>query len=287
MKLSVETFHPQRRFGDKPGLKMIRDAGFDAVDYSFYYQDKSPFFEESSIAYAREIRAYMDEIGLECVQAHAPFSLEYGEPWELSHFPYGSIVKSMEAAAILGAESIVVHAVTVRDQSAQAVEDYNYGFYKTLEPYAEQYGIPIAVENLFNTDKKRNAFFNRRCGTPESLNRLLNRLDSPWFTACIDLGHASLTGYEPEEFLRETEARFITALHVQDTDYRGDRHQLPFICGLNWEEIMKTLKQIGYSGAFNYELYSYLGKMPTPLFPDALAFACKVGRYLISLYEEA
>ena len=287
MKLSVDSWYPQQRFGEREGLKIIRDAGFDGVDYGFYHlPEDHPFFGDSCGEYTRSLREYMDGIGLECLQAHAPFSdMLEGEPFSMEHPPYRRIVRSMEAAAVLGSPSIVIHAVTLRDRPAREVEEYNYHYFKSLEPYAEKYGIRIAVENLFNTDRKRQSFFDRRCGTPELLNRMLNRLDSPWFTACIDLGHASLTGFEPEEFLRETEPRFITALHVQDTDYRGDRHQLPFIADLNWPEIMKTLKQIGYQGSFNYEICSYLGKMPPALLPDALQFAHQVGRYLISLSE--
>ncbi len=288
MRLSIESYGPQKVFGEKEGLKQIRDAGFDCVDYSFYYRpDTDPFFGENSVEYAKEIRAYLDEIGLVCNQAHAPFAVEYNDPFDESFFPYRAIVRSMEAAAILGAKAIVVHAVGIRDASARQIEDYNYNYYKTLEPYAQKFGIRIAVENLFNTDKKRNSYENRRLGTPELLNRMLERLDSEWFTACVDLGHASMTGFEPEEFLRDVTPGQVTCLHVQDNDYRGDRHQLPFMCDLNWSEIMKTLKEIGYEGELTFEIFKYLTKMPKPLFSDALVFAEKVGRYLIHLWEQA
>ena len=288
MKLSIETYYPQKNFGEKEGLKMIRDAGFDCVDYSFYYlPDDHIFFGENGAEYARELRTYLDELGLACTQAHAPFEVEDGDPFDESFTPYRKILKAMEAAAILGARSIVVHAVTVRDRSADYIEDYNYEFYRTLEPYAEKFGIQIALENLFNTDRKRNTFSNRRLGTPELMNRMLARLDSEWFTVCIDLGHASMTGFEPEEFLRGVLPGAVTALHVQDTDYCGDRHQLPYICDLNWKEIMVALKEIGYEGDFTYETVSFINRFPKELFPTALSFAHDVGRYLIRLYDQA
>ena len=36
MRLSVESYNAAKRFGDEQGLSMIREAGFDCVDYSFY-----------------------------------------------------------------------------------------------------------------------------------------------------------------------------------------------------------------------------------------------------------
>ena len=288
MRLSMDSAHAQKLFGDKEGLKVIRDAGFDCVDYTFCgLPDDHPFFGDRGAEYAREIRAYLDELGLVCSQAHAPFKVEDGDPFDPSFVPYRNILRAMEAAALLGANSIVVHAVTIRDRSADYVEDYNFEFYRTLEPYAEKFGIRIAIENLFNTDRKRNTYSNRRCGTPELINRMLARLNSPWFTVCIDLGHASMTGFEPEEFLRGVVRGAVTALHVQDTDYRGDCHQLPFICDLNWPEIMTTLKEIGYEGDFTYEICTYLPKFPAELCPSALALAHDVGRYLIGLYDKA
>lgn len=288
MRLSIASAYTQSKYGEKEGLKMIRDAGFDCVDYTFCgLPAEHIFFTEKGPAYARELRAYLDEIGLVCSQAHAPFALEDGDPFDPDFPAYGQILHAMEAAAILGSPSIVIHAVTIRDRSADYVEDYNYEFYRTLEPYAEKFGIRIAIENLFNTDKKRNAYFNRRLGTPELVNRMLARLNSDWFTVCLDLGHAAMTGFEPEEFLRGVIPGAITALHVQDTDYRGDRHQLPYICDLNWNGIMTALKEIGYEGDFTYEVGSYMGKMPAELYPAALSFAHAVGRHLIEIFDLA
>ncbi|MBQ1272424.1 MAG: sugar phosphate isomerase/epimerase [Clostridia bacterium] len=288
MRLSVGTSIFQQVYGDKEGLKLIRDAGFDGVDYSFdSLPDDHPLFGENSVEYAREIREYMDRIGLVCVQAHAPFSVEYQDPFDASFFPYHAILKSMEAAAILGAEAIVVHAITIRNGSEKLLEDYNYQYYKTLEPYAQRFGIRIAVENLFNTDRVRNTFSNRRCGTPDRVNRLLARLGRERFTVCVDLGHAAITGFEPEEFLSGVTPGSVTLLHVQDTDYRSDSHRLPFLGRQNWENIMATLKKIDYRGDFNLEIGTYFHSFPPQLHGAALTFAHRVGRYLISLFQEA
>ena len=42
MKLSTETGGLRRRYDDKVAVKMIKDAGFDAFDYSFCYMLDQP-----------------------------------------------------------------------------------------------------------------------------------------------------------------------------------------------------------------------------------------------------
>ena len=79
MKLTIDSFHPQQRFGEKEGLKMIKDAGFDAIDYSFYYKKEcEAVLGENYRAYAQDLRAQLDRIGIVCNQAHAPFTFQYG-----------------------------------------------------------------------------------------------------------------------------------------------------------------------------------------------------------------
>ena len=71
MKLSVENYVPRERVGDLEGLKMIKDAGFDCVDYSFYWaKEDFPMYTDQYRAYAQRVRAYLDSIGLRCNQAH-------------------------------------------------------------------------------------------------------------------------------------------------------------------------------------------------------------------------
>ena len=40
MKLSIETYVMRHRFGDIKAIEMISKAGFDALDYSYYWVDE-------------------------------------------------------------------------------------------------------------------------------------------------------------------------------------------------------------------------------------------------------
>ena len=72
MKLAMET-HPLTRFYEEAeGYELVKQAGFDGVDLSFYWGAVK--LDDHYQAAARETRRQLDEIGLSCVQAHAPFT---------------------------------------------------------------------------------------------------------------------------------------------------------------------------------------------------------------------
>ena len=285
MKLSVELYSVAERFGDLKAIELIREAGFDAIDYSYYYEKEcEEVLGENYKKYAQEIRAHLDRVGISCNQAHAPFKFKYGMNQDCSEPKYRNIVRAIESASILGAKNIIVHSVSVPE--GVDFEQYNIEYYKSFIPYCEAFRIHVAVENLFKRDKQTNTI-SSKIGSPRELNGILQKINSPWIVACVDVGHASLTGYEPEEFISQVDPHVLKCLHVQDNDYLGDRHTLPYLANLNWEAIMISLKKSGYEGDLTFEIIKYLERFPKELISEALKFAVVVGRYLISIYENA
>lgn len=286
MKLSVDCCIISEKFGDKEAVKMIKEAGFDCFDYSFCCRGNDlPIFGENHREYACDLRKYIDEIGIFCNQAHAPFPLGYGIEFCESNPKYLRLIRSMESASILGAKNIVVHAQHVPEETGEDTFEYNVRYYKSLIPYCEKFGISVAVENLARIDPRRKCYIESFAGTPEAQNKFLDEVNSPWIVACLDTGHASLVSVDPEKFILKSNKNRLKALHVHDTDFVEDRHTVPFICDLNWEAIMKNLKKIGYEGDLTFEIPEYFARIPNPLIPDALIFAQKVGRHLIGIFE--
>ena len=287
MKLSIDNGMLLARFDVFESSVMIKEAGFDCVDMTYYTSSlESPLLNDEYRGYAQKLRAHFDDLGLECNQAHAPFTFKYGDKMTIEDINYRAIVRSMESASILGAKVIVVHSVGHRDNGEILFDrEYNIGYYRSFIPYCEKFGIRIAVENLF--EYAENGGFIGRLGSPEELSEFIKELDSPYFCACVDTGHASLTGYKPEDFISSMSADVLKVLHVHDGDYKGDRHTLPYLSGFNWQGIMSSLKNIGYDGELTFEILNYFGKFPIELIPEALCLAEKTGRYLISLFEEA
>lgn len=283
MKISMELYTLAERFGDFKAVEMAKEAGFDAIDYSYYYaKECEEVLGDGYKEYAKALRAHLDEIGIVCNQAHAPFTLKYGLSDKEYEQKFLWMLHALESAAILGAENIVVHSITV--PAGVDFEQYNTEYYKNFIPYCEKFGIHVAVENLFYRDTKRNRLMGKM-GSPEEINRIIEKINSPWIVACVDIGHAALTGYEPEDFIEGVNAEFLRALHVQDNDYLDDRHILPYTGLLNWEAIMASLKKVGYTGDLTFEIVKQIEKFPDDLLPDMLKFTVSIGKHLISIYN--
>ena len=291
MKLAMENYVLRCRYGDEKAIKMIKEAGFDAIDYSFYWTDENTdMLSDDYKQKALEVKKILEDSKMCCVQAHAPFDLKYENTLEESDILYKRLVRSLEFASILGANAIIVHRISTPDEVDSYA--YNQKFFKSLEPYCEKYKIHIAVENLFARSSIYQSYLEEKCvrnafGKPEYLKEFINDLNSKWFVACIDIGHAALTGNEPEDFISKMDNRMLKALHVQDNDYLGDKHMIPYSGKLNWDNITKALAKIGYNSDFTLEIVAALRSYDDDLIPEALKFAAKIGRYLINKIEKA
>jgi sugar phosphate isomerase/epimerase len=194
---------------------------------------------------------------------------------------FWDIVQAMKNAAYLGAPMIVVHPCTHLDYSvegnAEILFDYNLNFYRRLIPYAREFGIKIAIENVDRVSVT---------STPERLNRLYDTLNDEVFTVCFDVGHCMLQGVDPADAIKKLGGRLVNGCtHVHDNFGDSDAHTLPYYGKVDWESVMKALADIGYNGDLNYEASGFIKDIPAELYPDGLAYMAKVGHYLIGRFE--
>ena len=319
MRLSVETREPALRYGMRRALEMIAEAGFDAVDLSFgkVNPNDDPMHRPDREGFALSLAAHARELGLGFVQAHAPFRVKYSDKFDRTTPAYDDVVRTLEFAAAAGIPRVVVHALkTPPDDLSLDYREVSRRYYLSLAPYCEKLGVVIAVENLFYREERTGTYYglfptpcmmtefvrslNDRSLNDQSLNvrslnvrslndrslndRSLNdnrSADRSCFSVCCDLGHTAVTGLAPEQYIRGMSADLLGSLHVQDTDFLGDRHTLPYMGKQDWDAICRALADIGYRGDFSFELPKYLAVYPDELLPAALEFAAATGRYLI------
>lgn len=284
MRLACDISNLCNRFGDEKVFQMFHQIGFDCIDYSFNeIKPLSRLLGDDYREQAKQMRQQMDAAGIVCNQTHAPFEFEYGEKMDCSEPHYRDVVRAMEFSAILGAPRIIIHAVTPPEEVD--IFNYNRQYYRSFLPYCEQFGIEIAVENIgrgHTDEEKKVGIFD----TPEQFCQFIHELDSSWFCACVDLGHAAVMNCPPEEFISRMDASLLKALHVHDTDYFNDCHALPYLQRQDWDAIMQALAKVGYEGDFNLEILLYTERFPDTLVTSALRLAADVGRYLINKYNE-
>lgn len=280
MRLSIDLDSIIKKFGVFESLKLVKEAGFDAVDMPCYMEDI--FLGENYIEHAQKVREYLDDLGLSCIQVHSPLGLKYETKFVESDPKYLATIKAIECASILGAKYIVVHAIGVPDNVD--VYEHNRIFYNSLIPYCKKFNIKIGVENLAVYKGSGNPW-GERLGLPDNFSKFIKSLDKRYFGGCVDLGHAALTYGLAEDFIRDTDEGVIDLLHVQECDFVRDLHTIPFSGGFNWVGILKNLKDKGYNGDFSFEIFKYLSWFPNELIPEALRLAEKIGRYLIKQFE--
>ena len=194
---------------------------------------------------------------------------------------FEEIVQGMQNAAWLGAKMIVVHPCTylkyAEEGNAEKMFDINVDLYKRLIPYAREFGIQIAIENI-----GRDSVTSK----PERLNKLYDTLNDPVFTVCFDVGHCLLQEVDPAEAIRKIGDRLVHGCtHFHDNNGDTYTHTLPFYGNVNWESVMEALADIGYQGNLNYEAAGFLRGVPNDLCPDGLKYMAKVGHYLIGRFE--
>lgn len=284
MRLACDISNLCNRFGDERVFQIFHQVGFECIDYSFNeIKPLEKLLDDDYCEKARQFREMLDETGLVCNQAHAPFQFAYGEKMDCSEPHYRDIVRTMEFAAIMGASRIVIHAVTVPETID--IDTYNRQYYHSFLPYCEQFGIEIAVENIARKHSQGENLV-PVWDTPEELCRFIRSLESPWFCACVDLGHAAIMTCPPEKFISRMDSSLLKALHVHDTNFHDDCHTLPYLQHQDWEAIMRALATVGYKGDFNLEILLYTEHFPDEVVVSALQLAADVGHYLIKQFQK-
>ena len=286
MRLSTTLGPLFRRFDINESITLAADAGFDAVDFSFIDMCDAKSAHHAALM-RDDYRAVCEEAlrtakarGMVFNQGHAPFGGGY-ENYTQKLVPL--FPRMFECAAILGIPTIVVHPI--QRGRFYGHEDemlaLSIDFYKSLIPLCKEYGVKIAVENMWQTDS-RGYIVDDTLASPEQFCACVDALPPEHFTACLDIGHAELCGRDAKDLIRALGHDRLGALHVHDVDRIRDLHTLPYLGKLNWNEITDALREIDYTGDFTYEVESFIHVMDKEFVPTALRFMHDVGRHLIN-----
>lgn len=275
MKISTDTFAIINALGEEQGLKLIKDSGFEAVDFSLFNHSPSiDVLDEKYRDRAKRTREILEKVGLECGQAHSPYRfLTYESVLDMSNMDFVRMLRSIEYASIIGSSCIVVHGFA--DPKGPFSEECmvrNINYYNMLKETAQKFSIQISIENMI-----------RNClNTPQLMNSIIDRLGSAVFNLCLDIGHCQVTGFKPQDFIRGLDPGKLKLLHIQDNTAIADDHMLPFLCKVEWEEVLKALAEYGYEGNISLEITSFYNKFPVKLLPKAVELAAQTADYLRS-----
>lgn len=275
MLLSTNLHRFHGALGLEKTIDVFAEAGFRGIDFNTDIEEYHT--DAHSPAFYREIKAYAADRGIGFYQTHAPFLAGYPD-METRQQHVEKVIKGLYHSSLLGAEMVTVHPCKFLDANGQwnndAILEYNLRYYKNLIPYAEEYGVKIAIENIHSHITK----------TPEVLLWLLDALDNEVFTVCCDVGHDQIAGNDPAQTIRKLGSR-IGCTHIHDNDGTHDTHTLPYYGVIDWEKVMQALAEVGYTGNLNYEASQFVSKVPADLLPEGACYMAAVGQRLIDSFH--
>ena len=270
-------------------LRLLKESGFDAYDFSMFYgslAETEILDHEDYLARAKAFRAVADGIGLVCNQAHAPFPSATNDDYprfsmstaEYNAYAHKKIERAIEVAGVLGAKSIVVHPWNCYTPEKNAV------LYASFEGVARKAGIKIAVENMWNCEGWGTVHFRAlpaACSHHNDFKAHMDLLPKDLYIACVDIGHAHMRGLDTSAVeMLETLGDYVQALHIHDNDLVHDSHQLPYTMKIDFTAILEALKRIGYQGDITLEADVYMKKFPLELYPQAAKLMAETAEYM-------
>ena len=278
MYISTE-IHSFQAYGDNfKILALLKEAGFDAYDYSMFHASnayKEVLCSDEYIEQAKAFRAYADGLGIVCNQAHAPFPTVRPNDEAYNEEIVVRIRRAIEVSAILGAKVIVVHPWN----NYNAEE--NAELYRLYEDTARTAGIKIGVENMWNrasSDPFRACA--AACSHHDDFKAHLDLLPRDVFVACVDIGHAEMGGLDTSAVqMLETLGDSVGALHIHDNDLVHDSHVLPFMGKIDFGAMIEALKKIGYQGDITLEADKFIRSFPLELYPQGARLMAEVANY--------
>ena len=277
MKLSMQTGDVVDRLGIEKGYKIIKESGFDAIDWNLdhawkqsdlvsgNYRGKCIFekpLDKIISHYENELKAIKAN-GLEITQAHAPFAGILRKDPSLLDYAIEVYKGNILYCDYIGCKNLVIHGLTLElSDDAKTQEDIhrlNMKMYSSLIPTIKNTNVTVCLENLFVGFNGVNyaghcSYFESGKADIDYLNSLSGKES---FGICIDTGHANLLHQDIRDIIYAYDKR-IKCLHIHDNNGQKDEHQAPLTGTISWMHFCQALKAVGYTGDLSFETFNQL-----------------------------
>ncbi len=268
MKIGCNTLSFATGRDDAEAIKLLAQAGFDSIDLNLNkYAVRSPIHpfwdmgEEAIMHYAKGLKEAAARHGIAIGQAHSPYPT-YFENEDKTDDVLRITKSSIKIAAAIGAPYLVIHpnvppSAKTALQVEEAVEN-NFAFYARFFEDLKKAELCVGIENMFNWDKERDVALPTVASSAECMAYMVDRLNElcgeKHFVACLDTGHAMLSGNGSPAAMARTLGKRLKLLHVHDNNGKRDLHLPPFEGVIDWEGFAAALIDIGYEGTLSLEV---------------------------------
>ena len=269
-------------------VRVCAEAGYQFIDANLCAscRENMPLTRDDWEQWAHQLRRVGDEAGIRFTQAHAYYGIgaKVTPDGVRSDGDQSEILmeRSIRTAEILGVSWMVVHPLTVRDGEmylSRASMEYNRAYYGRWAEEFARHHVGMAIENMSSSAGRRSF-----SSDPAELKELIERIDHPMVGACLDTGHAYMSGIVPDGAARMLGGH-LHALHIADNHKNADEHLIPFQGTIDWPAFMRALRDIGYQDDFSFEAHMFTGCFPASTQKTLVKFSFELGNYLMKLAE--
>ncbi len=224
-----------KKLPDADKFKLAKKCGFEGIE-AYPMNDLDAARQQGKLARAAGVPIHSIVFG----GWHAPFS-----------DPDPNVIKkglagmetALRCARAMGAETVLLVPAVVRENIRYAdAYSRSQKHIRKLLPLAEEVGVVIAIENVWN----------KFLLSPLEFACYVDEFDSPWVQAYFDVGNIIIYGYA-QDWLR-TLGKRIVKIHLKDFRRRGYQWKNLREGDVNWPEVRRALDEISYNGFMTTEL---------------------------------
>lgn len=249
--LSTHLFHGHRL--TREHLATIAAHGFGLVEI-FATRTHVDYHDPAAV---ETLQAWLAQTGLTAWSVHAPITdgcvdgawgRSFSNASKRAAVRDEAVTETLAALAmarVLGARALVLHLGIPDGQPIPADDNDAGAVRRVLEPIAAacgDAGVQLALEVIPNA----------LATAPAVFDWLRSDLDLGRAGACLDVGHAHLTGGAPEA--ADLLSGDIVTTHIHDNRGRMDDHLVPFEGTVDWPATLFGLVKAGYEGPLMFEL---------------------------------
>lgn len=220
-------------------FKIFKANNMDVMELGMYKADTEMDFEY--------IKKCSEKYGVEIWSVHMPFypfeKIELSSTDEDVRLHTVEVFKEIiKKASPVGINKFVIHpsGEPIDDDVRYSKLEACKKSLNCLAEFAGKYNGVICVEDLPRTCLGKNS---------DEILELLSINDN--LRACFDTNH--LLGENNVDFIKKI-GKKIATLHISDYDFEDERHWIPGEGKIDWKSLYNTLLEIGYDGAWVYEI---------------------------------
>lgn len=279
MKLSVSTcaFSGLHKTAAEQ-LEACSKTKFKYIDLSLgFVCDKTDYQKDID-----EISLNQEKFGISFTMGHTPYRHNPLLNEESFSKQLSEVENAIVAASKIGIDRVTAHGGWDCANDKKELLDKNVEYFKRVLECAEKNNVTVMLENI--STKLRKCTFDVE--TPEDILYIAEHLKfHPLFKACWDTGHANTMALEQYNSILKLKD-LIYGVHLQDNNGYNDDHMIPLLGTINFDEVIQGLKDVGYTGPFNFEIQGFRNGNTWPNFRNKYTENYKGEQLLFNPDEE-